>query len=366
MSTRLKLRLFCIRHVAVFAACAVSLSGCGGQEATTASATPAATNIIYSVKFLDSRGATVGAHGFNNRGQVVGAREDPVCGCGEVRAAIWDGRNATEWSTFGQTLSIAFAINDAGQIVGRAALPSGIRPVIWHGNTATDLGTLGGGSGVAYSINKYGHIAGYSTTANEETNYATVWRDGQIINLGALPGGNFSTARAINDGGDVVGSSSEGGETRFHATLWADGKAYKLGTPSGGVSEANALNNHRQAVGYSDISVFHTSPRAMLWENGMMQDLGTLGGRIAAATGINDAGQIVGYSTDASEQQQRGVLWYRGRITDLTTLLAPEAQGITITYATAINDIGEILAIGVIPGAPDGVGVVLLTPQQRK
>jgi probable HAF family extracellular repeat protein len=83
----------------------------------------------------------------------------------------------------------------------------------------TDLGTLPGGyESIAYGINNRGQVVGYSTTASGEY-HAFLWEDGEMTDLGTL-GGAYSVAYGINSRGQVVGySASASGEN--HAVLWS-------------------------------------------------------------------------------------------------------------------------------------------------
>jgi probable HAF family extracellular repeat protein len=73
-----------------------------------------------------------------------------------------------------------------------------------------------------------------------------------------------------------------------------------------------------------------------------MTDLGTLGGSESQADGINGSGVVVGWSQTASGQQ-RAFLWSAGRMIDLNSFAAP-GPGIWLEEATAINDVGQIVA----------------------
>jgi probable HAF family extracellular repeat protein len=85
-----------------------------------------------------------------------------------------------------------------------------------------------------------------------------MWEDGQIIDLGELPGATFTTAWAINDRGQVVGTSG----TR--AFLWEKGRMIDIGTLPGIIqSAALAINNRGQIVGA--ISTTSGGGGAALW-----------------------------------------------------------------------------------------------------
>ena len=69
----------------------------------------------------------------------------------------------------------------------------------------TDLGTLGGDYSIAYGINDMGQVVGESTTDNGQTHAFITGPDGVgMTDLGTL-GGDYSLAFGINDAGQVVG-----------------------------------------------------------------------------------------------------------------------------------------------------------------
>src|SRR5262245_5781374 len=73
--------------------------------------------------------------------------------------------------------------------------------------TVTDLGTLGGASSVAYAINNVGQMAGNSYMPDNVTTHAFLYDGGvdpPLQDLGTL-GGKESGASGINDSGQVVG-----------------------------------------------------------------------------------------------------------------------------------------------------------------
>lgn len=111
--------------------------------------------------------------------------------------------------TFGGSSSQATGINNNGEVVGFASLPSGYQ----HAFSAidammVDLGTLGGGSSYAYGINDGGDIVGYSWLADGDQ-HAFLYEDGTMLDLNSLipsnSGWELLQAYAINDSGQITG-----------------------------------------------------------------------------------------------------------------------------------------------------------------
>ncbi|MGO9084011.1 MAG: hypothetical protein ACLQBK_02200 [Candidatus Sulfotelmatobacter sp.] len=236
-------------------------------------------------------------------------------------------------------------------LVGVLAKPADLSAQAAPGNSGhhhyrfIDVGTFGGPNsyinppfafGSHNQINRRGVAVGGSGTSIPTTptsdlfvcggldgtvpfvNHAFVWQEGNVTDLGALPGGdNCSVATSINARGEIVGTSENGlidpavGVTQIRGVLWKDGQITDLGTLGGNGSAADAINNRGQVVGFAfnaipdPLSYVYfglagsttgTQTRAYLWANGVMQDLGTLGGPDAAALFVNERGQVAGLS----------------------------------------------------------------------
>jgi probable HAF family extracellular repeat protein len=299
----------------------------------------------------------------------------------------------TDLGTFGGTLSNGNAINNRGQVAGGADLVGGTvsHPFLWQAGVLHDLGTLGGSNNNgADSINDLGQVVGVSGgrpflwsrasglidlgstgwVANHINNrtevvgelntppHAFLWKDGSYLDLGTLNGGT-STAVGINDRGWVVGQSWG------RAFLWTAGTGmHDLGTldgASGGTSGANAINDLGQIVGGSYSITFGTTHAAYFTRQGVT-DLGTLGG-FSEATALNDLGQVVGDSYGTFGHHAFLTDLAGGPMVDLNTLIPPDS-GWTLFSAEGINDAGQIVGSGQLPGN-NIIHAYLLTPEDN-
>jgi probable HAF family extracellular repeat protein len=237
-------------------------------------------------------GVNAGWGSINNQGEVVGFAEnktrDPKCPSGvalngtgpqvlDYEAVIWgpgEGQIRQLQPLHGDTVGVAYWINDKGQAVGMSGtcantlLPpvgTGAHAVLWENGAVTDLGNLGG-----------------------------------TVNPAQLAIGN--AAFAINDRGQVVGGSPVT-STTAHAFLWTweTGMRDRGTLPGDIVSAGLGINNRDEVVGNSVSAPgpLMGNPRPFLWRDGVMVDLNTLIPadsplKLLTASGINDRGQITG------------------------------------------------------------------------
>jgi probable HAF family extracellular repeat protein len=331
------------------------------------------------------------AFGVNESGLVAGVSEngsiDPLTGYPEEDAVVWERGRIENLGTLGGNNSIAFALDDWGQVVGAAAnaipdqyafgqpyLAESTFPVaqqsrafLWQNGTMHDLGTLGGNDAAAGLVNDLGMIGGTSytnTTPNPTTGLPTmdpfVWVGGRMLDLGTLGNGHFSYPNWMNIWGQTVGNSAPA-DTWYHAFLWSGGRMQDLGLPLGGdFSTANWVSDVGEVVGDASLPGDQTY-HAVLWRQGRATDLGVVSGYgCSVATSINLVGQIVGLLVDCNTGEQIGAfLWENGTMYDLNTLISP-GSGLSLIGAFDINNLGEIVGQGRLPSGEIRAAVLIL------
>jgi probable HAF family extracellular repeat protein len=204
-----------------------------------------------------------------------------------------------------------------------------------------DVGTLGFGSSYLLAVNNRGEAVGYSEVSGLDSNRAMLWRDGQLIDLGVLPGMMLSVATDINDHEQIVGWSSEYQYARPRAVLWQDGQPIDI-TPAGFEEcRAQGINKRGDIVGHC-----HGLPG--VWRDGTFTLLPTLPGfPSGVAFDVNDAGVIVG-TVGSGTGGSIPVRWADGTV---TALGMPE--GALGGVAEAVNDHGDIVGYVVTSGTND-------------
>ena len=168
----------------------------------------------------------------NNAGQVAGWTGTEST----AQAVLYSGGVVKNLGTLpGDTASMAYAINNSGQVVGvshvQTPFNSGpFQGFLYSNGMMQSLGTLGGNASVPQGINSSGEIYGYSTTADGST-HAFLDISGKMIDLtnllhsltGSISQYSYYNVTGINDNGQVLVQALNSS---------GDFKAYLL-TPSG-------------------------------------------------------------------------------------------------------------------------------------
>jgi probable HAF family extracellular repeat protein len=250
------------------------------------------------------------------------------------------------------SLSNGAGINDRGWIVGDANYPGGWpagdpNPIygsnttehatVWRNGQITDLGTLGGPNssiGFVARPNNTGLISGNAQTATVDP-----FNEGWALNLGCT----------------ASGASCPGSQYELQAFVWKKGVMRALPTLGGN----NALgfgvgNNRKQLVGIAENATRDAScqhPQVLDWEpvvwgpeyGGAIHELPLYhGDRVGVASAINDKGEVVGGSGICLPVSfgalEHALLWDGRRMINLGSL-----GGTYDNLGTAINDRGQVV-----------------------
>ena len=177
------------------------------------------------------------------------------------------------------------------------------------------LGTLGGGELVPKALNDKGQVVGLAPVPSKHNHAFITDPNGKNTrDLGTL-GGTDSSANAINSKGQVVGGSSDANGVVHAFVTGPNGQDMRalVGFPPDNLhAVATAINDRGQVAGWFLRKVgdtyyfvgFITGPGAE-----GITELGDLGGGRVTVTGINEQGQVTGYAINAAGE-------YRAFITD--------------------------------------------------
>jgi len=336
----------------------------------------------------DGSGAFDAAWWVNNSGLSVGV---VTLTDGTYHGVVWNKGVTTDLGTpgLGGTNSWAFGVNNMATPNGYAETdtldPNGedfcgfgtyliCLGFVWQNGAMISLPTLGGSNGESMRINNRGDVAGYTENSTPDPDCPApqvlqfkpvIWEKGQAHELPTFDGDREGFAWGISDEGEVVGASGTCAPfnndglylLEAHALYWQNGTVTDLGNLGGtggmGVlgNAAYSVNNRGDVVGHSDLSG-DTATHAFLWTKRTgIQDLGTLPGDLLSyATDINDFGEIVGASVNSSGNY-RAVVWERGQPVELNTLIVSGGDaGLFLAAAYSINERGEIVGWGLTSG----------------
>lgn len=317
-----------------------------------------APNVAPQFAFIYGQGATTQLPtlggiaslgvGINDAGTVVGYSAVP--GNAYNHAFSYSNGTMTDL-TPGTGNGYAYAVNGVGTIVGESDAPSIAGAFVFSNGVMTGLNSLGGNPGgtlaAAFALNDAGEIVGTEEFTGPVSSHAFSYSNGAVSDLGTLPGGNMSSAFGVNLGGVIVGSSNRGDGTT-HAFLYVGGAMGDMGTLGGSNSTALAINNQGTIVGQSDSAL--GSEAAFVTLESQMSNLNTLvnlpGVNLVTAAAINNLNQIVVQSDTGS------VYLLTPLATHLSVVAQPTATAGTPVYVmvTALDAFDNP-----VPGYPGSV-----------
>jgi probable HAF family extracellular repeat protein/autotransporter-associated beta strand protein len=199
-------------------------------------------------------------------------------------------------------------------------------------NTFTDLGTLGGvgsyNSSVSNGINSSGEIVGNST-GNDGNQHGFLYtgtpgQNGTMYDLGYLGSPtsylNYTTAAAINDAGQITGTSVSGSSPHaylYTGTPGVNGNMIDLGILPGGSSSAGtAINSQGVIVGTANTSTSNSDAVVYVGTVGLdghwvdlnswlasVDPTDAANWKLTTATGINDSDIVTGTGIYGGQSQ---------------------------------------------------------------
>lgn len=260
-----------------------------------------------------------------------------VAGTAVPRGMLWAPTGVITIPSLGGPTSIAASVNASRAVAGWATNAAGDpHAFLYSDSRVTDLGTLGGRGSWAFAINNAGLIVGQSDTPS--ASHAFSWSSGVMTDLGSLPGRRDSSAAAVNASGRIVGNAYRS-DTDSRAFVYANHAMTDLGLPpwasTSDWTAAFDINDAGLIVGATGDFDNPSGDRGFIYSNGQWTNLGLLHGQSTLAAAINNAGDVVGYSDHA-------FLYSHATMYDLTALAIPGIRG-TLDSALDINNAGQIL-----------------------
>jgi probable HAF family extracellular repeat protein len=244
-----------------------------------------------------------------------------------------------------------------------------------------NLGTLGGSASSANALNNHGWAAGVSNVTGNTDVHATLWNNGEIIDLGTLGGANSAVEWPFKSGHDKVVGIAETADVdplgeqwscsaffipppTNHICLgfsWENNTMTALPTLGGNNGYASGANSAGLSVGWAETKVHDptcAAPQVLQFEavvygplKNQIRELPPLpGDQDGAATAINEKGQAVGISGTCDNAvgaftAKHAVLWNKGVATDIGNL-----GGAGWNTPSAINNAGQIVGFSDLPG----------------
>jgi probable HAF family extracellular repeat protein len=282
--------------------------------------------------------------------------------------ALWSNGTVTDLPVAGFRHGGAYALNDAGVVVGVADSGGLEHAAMWP--SASQFIDLGGlfrsKSSYVLGINNQGDCAMVAYVKDEAgQGQRTFFARGctHPRNIGEI-GGNYTYVERINNAGQLAGYSQVSqGATDMRAYLWTDGEMKLLGPCRNTTSSGSlGLNDQGHVVGFCNNGAY--APQGGFYYDGSeLTRIGDLGGGESVALAINNADVIVGWSKTAGKQKHPFVL-DRGavphRLHDLQAMLDSSGAGWALDRADDINDAGQILVHGTFQGLKNQYAI--LTP----
>jgi len=242
------------------------------------------------------------AAGINDAGQVTGVFTPP--GQLQQHAFLYQDGVFTDIGTLpgysNMPYALPYAINNSGTIVG----DSNAAAFVYESGRMSILKRLS--ARTAYAVNDAGDVVGGLGTPRGNAAFAGhgfLFSNNSMIDIGTLDGdpNGVSVPLAINQARQIVGVAWKNGNSEELAFLWQNGVFTELpllAPPPGydiHYSLATGINNHGDIIGESNASQFVYRAGALIDLNlAIEKDTGGIWPGVWRVSAINDAGQIAG------------------------------------------------------------------------
>lgn len=248
----------------------------------------------------------------------------------------------------GATTTYAYAINDAGMVVGTATGSNGSTGFVRFRDGTFGLPIVDPNDTEhltsAYGVNARQTIVGDSLTLE-----GTAFRaHGYLLHRDRFttydhPGVPVTTLTGINNKGDVVGMTNDG-SNHFRGFIDVGGTVTDF-EPPGALVEVGATNNRGEVVGtFLDI----TGVRGFFRNStGRFTPIDAPAGDFTTARALNNAGVIGGFFADLSDPTRGHGYVLKGGV--FFTLDVP---GALATNVLGMNDASEVVGYFTLPGEP--------------
>jgi uncharacterized membrane protein len=188
--------------------------------------------------------------GINNRGDIVGFCHDEL---GELETGFLRSKNGTliQFNAPSSTSTVAWGVNDFGEIVGRSSGDSGAFSFIrssdgtrYQNILPPTIEALVEAVAINNSLNVLGH---YFDSAGQ---HAFLWDNGQFTELRVPGSSDGNDARQLNNNDQVLIYATVDGVAAYY--LYTDGNYLRINNPEGYTWQSvNALNDNGELTGFA-------------------------------------------------------------------------------------------------------------------
>jgi probable HAF family extracellular repeat protein len=247
------------------------------------------------------------------------------------------GGSFTQIDVPGATETIAYGINDVGQIVGFFSNSTGQHGFLYSDGSFTQIDVPGATSTRLTGINNAGQIIGL------RDNSAFLDTNGTFTEI-SVPGASFTGASGINNIGQIVGTCFGCGIGQSeNGFLYAGGSFTLIHAPGSFVTFADGINDAGQIVGGCFGCGIGQSENGFLYSGGSFTQFQVPGADSTFPSDINGAGQIDGSFSNGTGGAH-GFLDSGANFTQI------DVPGATETIAYGINDAGQIVGETMVSG----------------